>query len=139
MATHPVSPIDNWLLAQALYQAGMYKEAIDNWTLVMDNYGWTEEAARVRQTYDAADPKRAVQQLSKEFDNAAKNHWLEPSVMIEFYDAIRDQEHILVWLEKGISEHEWDAVFSLGVPAFDSLRSNPRFQGLVRRAGLPPG
>jgi len=138
MATHPVAPIDNWLLARDLYGAGMYKEAIDNWTLVMDNFGWTEEAGRVRQACDATDPTRAVQQLSKEFDNIAKSRWVQPSVMIEFYSALKDQEHTLTWLERGIAVHEWDAVFSLGDPDFDDFRSDPRFQELVRRAGLPP-
>jgi hypothetical protein len=116
----------------------MYKEAIDNWTLVMDNFGWTEEAGRVRQACDATDPTRAVQQLSKEFDNIAKSRWVQPSVMIEFYSALKDQEHTLTWLERGIAVHEWDAVFSLGDPDFDDFRSDPRFQELVRRAGLPP-
>jgi len=143
MATHPVTPIDNWLLAQALYQAGMHKEAVDNWTLVMDTYGWTEEAERVRRAYSTADPKRAAMQMSREIEEISKYHWLQPSFMIEFYFALDDQEHILTWLEKGVAEHEWDTVFSLGDKslgdkAYGNLRSNPRFQELMRRAGLPP-
>ena len=143
MATHPVTPIDNWLLAQALYQAGMHKEAVDNWTLVMDTYGWTEEAERVRRAYSTADPKRAAMQMSREIEEISKYHWLQPSFMIEFYFALDDQEHMLTWLEKGVAEHEWDTVFSLGDKSlgdkpYGNLRSNPRFQELVRRAGLPP-
>jgi TolB-like protein/DNA-binding winged helix-turn-helix (wHTH) protein len=139
MATHHVDPIDNWLLAQALYQAGMHKEAVDNWTLVMGTYGWTEEAERVRRAYSAADPKRAAMQMSREIEEISKYHWLQPSVMIEFYFALDDQEHMLTWLEKGVAEHEWDTVFSLGdKQVTGNLRSNPRFQELVRRAGLPP-
>ena len=138
MATHPVTPIDNWLLAQALYQAGMHKEAVDNWTLVMDTYGWTEEAERVRHAYSTADPKRAAMQMSREIEEISKYHWLQPSFMIEFYFALDDREHMLTWLEKGVAEHEWDTVFSLGDKLVTgNLRSNPRFQELVRRAGLP--
>jgi TolB-like protein/DNA-binding winged helix-turn-helix (wHTH) protein len=138
MATHHVDPIDNWLLAQALYQAGMHKEAVDNWTLVMDTYGWTEEAERVRRAYRAADPKRAAMQMSREIEEISKYHWLQPSFMIEFYFALDDQEHMLTWLEKGVAEHEWDTVFSLGdKQVTGNLRSNPRFQELMRRAGLP--
>jgi len=138
MATHPSAPIDNWLLAQALYQAGLHKEAVDNWTMVMDTYGWTEEAKRVRRAYSMADPKRAAMQMSREIEEISKYHWLPPSVMIEFYFALDDQEHMLTWLEKGVAEHEWDTVFSLGdKQVTGNLRSNPRFQDLVRRAGLP--
>jgi len=137
MATHTVTPIDNWLLAQALYQAGVHKEAVDNWTLVMDTYGWTVEAERVRRAYSTADPKRAAMQMSREIEEISKYHWLQPSFMIEFYFALDDQEHILTWLEKGVAEHEWDTVFSLGDKQYGKLRSDPRFQELVRRAGLP--
>jgi TolB-like protein/DNA-binding winged helix-turn-helix (wHTH) protein len=137
MATHPVYPIDNWLLARSLYQAGRYKEAVDNWLVAFDHYGWTEEAKRIRRAYSPTDPTRAVRQLSREIEDTAKDHWLQPSFMIEFYTAVDDREHVLAWLEKGFAQREWDTVFSLGDSQYAGLRSDLRFQDLLRRAGLP--
>jgi hypothetical protein len=102
----------------------------------MDTYGWTEEAKRVRRAYSTRDPTRAAKQLSREIEGMSKYHWLPPSVIIEFYTAFDDREHILAWLARGVAEHEWDTVFSLH--AYASLRSDPRFQDVVRRAGLTP-
>jgi hypothetical protein len=43
----------------------------------------------------------------------------------------------LAWLEKGYPQHDFWLSFLKGDPMFDSLRSDPRFQDLVRRIGFP--
>jgi hypothetical protein len=51
------------------------------------------------------------------------------------YTALGDKDQAITWLEKGYEER-----FNPGVllrPCFDPLRSDSRFQGLVRRIGLP--
>jgi tetratricopeptide (TPR) repeat protein len=51
------------------------------------------------------------------------------------YAALGDKDQAMNWLEKGYEER-----FNPGVllrPGFDPLRSDPRFQDLVRRIGLP--
>jgi hypothetical protein len=50
------------------------------------------------------------------------------------YAALNDKTQAMSWLEKGYEER-----FNPGVllrPGFDPLRSDPRFQELVRRIGL---
>lgn len=51
------------------------------------------------------------------------------------YSALGDKDSAMAWLEKGYEER-----FNPGVllrPGFDPLRSDPRFEALVRRIGLP--
>jgi hypothetical protein len=51
------------------------------------------------------------------------------------YAALGDKDEAMVWLEKGYAER-----FNPGVlirPGFDPLRTDPRFQDLVHRVGLP--
>ncbi len=51
------------------------------------------------------------------------------------YTALGDKDQAMNWLEKGYEER-----FNPGVllrPGFDPLRSDPRFEDLVRRIGLP--
>ena len=51
------------------------------------------------------------------------------------YTALGDKDQAMTWLEKG-----YEGRFNPGVllrPCFDPLRSDPRFQALVRRIGLP--
>ena len=51
------------------------------------------------------------------------------------YAALGDRNEAMNWLEKGYQER-----FNPGVllrPGFDSLRSDPRFENVARRIGLP--
>jgi hypothetical protein len=47
-----------------------------------------------------------------------------------------DREHALEWLEKAYQERDPNMPY-LGMPTFDSLRSDPRFLDLLRRMNLP--
>jgi hypothetical protein len=43
----------------------------------------------------------------------------------------------LDWLEKACDEHEPNMPYISCMPIFDPLRSEPRFQALLRRVNLP--
>jgi hypothetical protein len=54
------------------------------------------------------------------------------------YTALGDKEEAFRILEKNYSEHTVGITFLKVAPEFDPLRSDPRFQDLLRRIGLPP-
>jgi TolB-like protein/DNA-binding winged helix-turn-helix (wHTH) protein/Tfp pilus assembly protein PilF len=53
------------------------------------------------------------------------------------YANLGDKEQAFAWLEKCFQTREHDLVFSRLWPMFDSLRSDPRYEDLMRRIGLP--
>ena len=53
------------------------------------------------------------------------------------YAAIGDRDQSFRWLEKAYTDRDWRLVEVAVEPRFDSLRSDPRFQYLLRRLGLP--
>lgn len=52
------------------------------------------------------------------------------------YVGLGDTDHALQWLERGIEDKSEDMVGLKVDPAFDSLRSDPRFFVLLRRMGF---
>ncbi len=54
------------------------------------------------------------------------------------YARLGDKERALKWLERNYEERATLGTLMNVDPAFDSLRSDPRFQSLVQRMGLPP-
>jgi hypothetical protein len=57
-------------------------------------------------------------------------------MIVEVYAYLGDREHALEWLEKGFQERDGFLV-GLKAPVWQPLRSDPQFQDLVRRIGLP--
>jgi hypothetical protein len=54
------------------------------------------------------------------------------------YAGLGDKERAFDCLDKAVAEHEWWASYLKVEPGFDSLRSDPRFDELIRRTGLTP-
>jgi TolB-like protein/DNA-binding winged helix-turn-helix (wHTH) protein/Tfp pilus assembly protein PilF len=50
---------------------------------------------------------------------------------------LRDTERAFEWLQKAIEARDWQMGMLKVEPAFDDLRSDPRFAALVERVGLP--
>jgi tetratricopeptide (TPR) repeat protein len=63
---------------------------------------------------------------------------LDPMILVTPYIGIGDKEQALAWLEKSVSAHSPGLVALKVDPIYDPLRSDPRFQDLLRRIGLPP-
>jgi hypothetical protein len=53
------------------------------------------------------------------------------------YAILEDRGESLLWLEKAYGERDWRLIEVAVEPRFDPLRSDPRFQDLLRRLNLP--
>jgi hypothetical protein len=54
------------------------------------------------------------------------------------YGTLEDGPKVLQWLEEAFRIHDGNFPLQLKTaPEFDFLRADPRFQDLLRRAGLP--
>jgi serine/threonine-protein kinase len=51
--------------------------------------------------------------------------------------ALGERDRAFEWLEKAIEARDWQMALLNVEPAFDVLRSDQRFAGLVERVGLP--
>lgn len=59
-----------------------------------------------------------------------------PTELAVLYAALGEREKAFASLERASAERDYQLRY-LSFPEFDSLRSDPRFQDLVRRVGLP--
>jgi tetratricopeptide (TPR) repeat protein len=123
-------------LAQAYVQKHMNDEAVAELQKAVQLSGGSPTVmANLARAY-AASGKRseAIKLLSdlKKRSNSIYSHGSEIAVI---YASLGDSDQAMSWLEKSYEER-----FNPGVllrPGFDPLRSDPRFQDLVRRIGLP--
>lgn len=61
---------------------------------------------------------------------------VDAGAIASVYAGMGNKEQAIVWLEKAYAQHSNTMVTLKVEPAYDPLRSDPRFQDLVRRVGL---
>lgn len=79
-----------------------------------------------------AQAQSALHRLLQEY----KRRPVDTRMIAAAYAGIGDKEQTLAWLEKAYAQHSNELVGLKIDPAYDPLRSDPRFQDLIRRVGL---
>jgi tetratricopeptide (TPR) repeat protein len=72
----------------------------------------------------------ALNEISKSEKSTSFQH-------AELYAALRNTDQAMHYLEEGYREHTIELVRLQVNPAYDNMRTDPRFQDLVHRIGLP--
>jgi serine/threonine protein kinase/Tfp pilus assembly protein PilF len=68
----------------------------------------------------------------------AEKVFIRPSLVAEVYASLGDKDKAIRWLDQGYTEHDAFMILLKVWPAYDPLRSDPRFEALVRRMNFPP-
>ena len=62
---------------------------------------------------------------------------MDPYNVAALYDGVGNKGHVFEWLERAYREHS-TSLYALRIDIwFDQVRSDPRFQDLVRRMNFP--
>lgn len=78
------------------------------------------------------DALRIVDRLNR------SKEYVSPTELAAVYARLKDTEATITLLEKAYADHDPQLQILNIDPFFDFLRSDPRFQDLVKRVGLPP-
>ncbi len=123
-------------LAQAYLAKHMNEEAVAELRKAVQlSDGSPTSIANLARAYVAAGKRSEAQDLLsnlKKRSSPSSSYAAEISVI---YAALGDTDQAMIWLKRGYDER-----FNPGVllrPGFDPMRSDPRFEDLVRRIGLP--
>jgi len=133
-------------------------EAIDAETLVIFAPTWLSREIDEHIKNIAADTEVSEQRVVEEWRELAQHiHFYEPEIrntnkhadcadpddlpykLAIVCAALGKNDQAFAWLEKAFEEHTPRLLLFLNSdPRVDPLRSDPRFQDLLRRIGLPP-
>ena len=123
-------------LAQAYLQKHMNDEAVAELQIATQlSAGSPTVMANLARAYAASGKGSEAMKLLSDLKKRSNSIYSHGSEIAVIYAALGDRDQAMNWLEKGYQER-----FNPGVllrPGFDPLRSDPRFQDLVRRIGLP--
>jgi TolB-like protein/DNA-binding winged helix-turn-helix (wHTH) protein/Flp pilus assembly protein TadD len=123
-------------LAQAYLQKHMYDEAVAELQQAVKLSGNSPTCmANLARAYVASGKRNEAVKLLGDLKKRSNPGYSNASEIAMIYASLGDTDQAMNWLEKGYEER-----FNPGVllrPGFDPLRSDPRFQNLLRRIGLP--
>ncbi|HXN17307.1 MAG TPA: tetratricopeptide repeat protein [Candidatus Binatus sp.] len=123
-------------LAQAYLQKHMYAEAVAELQKAVElSNGSPTCIANLARAYAASGKTSEALKLLDNLKKNSNRNYSDASEIAVIYAALGDSDHAMNWLEKGFEERFNPGVLSR--PGFDPLRSDPRFQNLVRLIGLP--
>ena len=94
--------------------------------------------ASLASVYGLAGRKREAVKLIEELKERSPQHYISNSLFAEAYIGLGEKDEAMSWLEGAYEEHDQWMVYIKSYPGWDTLRSEPRFQALVRRMNFPP-
>jgi len=120
-------------------QKKMYPEAIANLEKGIARTGrLTGDLGTLALVYGLAGRTNDTHKIISELKERSRHHYVFPSVFAYAYLGLGDKDQALTYFEQAYEEQD-PALFYLKVlPFLDPLRSEPRFQALLRRVNLSP-
>ena len=135
----PTDPMSHAFLGGPYGQLGMHAEAVSEFekgvSLDPDDLRLKAFLARV---YADAGMKTQARKILRELEESQRRRYFHPYHFALIYIGLGEKDKAFAWLERAYAEHSGHMMW-LGVdPWLDPLRSDPRFQDLLRRMNFPP-
>jgi TolB-like protein/DNA-binding winged helix-turn-helix (wHTH) protein/Tfp pilus assembly protein PilF len=128
--------VAHYELGQAFVQKHMYNEAIAELQKAIElSGGSTTCTSNLAYAYAVAGRRNEAVKIMKDLTNRSNHVFSNAPEIALIYVGLDEKDQAMTWLEKAYAEHFNPSV--LLRPAFDPLRSDPRFKDLVRRIGFP--
>ena len=125
------------VLGEAYEQKSMPEKAIDELQKAVSLSGGSSlYVSSLAHAYAMAGRRSEAETLLRQLNERAKHTYVPAFHMAIIYAGLGQKDQALVWLEKGYQERSAWMVWLKVDPRLDVLRSDQRFQDLVRRIGL---
>jgi TolB-like protein/DNA-binding winged helix-turn-helix (wHTH) protein/Flp pilus assembly protein TadD len=126
------------MLTYVYVQKGLFAEAladIEKWRRIEDSpWAWASMTYIYGRSGKPAQARRAMEKL----EQLNRRRQIDPAPFFLAYVGLGDMDQAFAWLQKAYLAHS-PALTALKVdPLYDPLRSDPRFEALLRRLGFPP-
>jgi TolB-like protein/DNA-binding winged helix-turn-helix (wHTH) protein len=128
----------HWEMAQIYQHNGQAEQAAQE-SLKADELFGTEpkKLAQLKQAFAKSGAQGYWRQTLENYKESAKSSYVPSVLVAEACVRVGDKQCAFEWLERGFEERD-DLMINLRVqPAFDGLRSDPHFQNLIHRVGIP--
>jgi TolB-like protein/tetratricopeptide (TPR) repeat protein len=126
-----------WWRGNTEFEVGQFADAFTDWERALRTFGWDTEADSVQRAFSNGGPHAGARELAHVFEEIRKDRWLTADLLIDTQFYAGDKEKLLAWLEKAYKNRDEVILHLKSDHRWDPYRSDPRFQEVYRRVGLP--
>lgn len=125
-------------LARSYLAKGLVREAMATFEKAVEHSGGSPVMkARLGYAQAAIGKTAEAKRILLELEHEGRERYVAPCLIAALYVALGDKEQAFAWLEKAYQQRDV-LLMTLNIESYlDPLRSDSRFQELVRRVGLP--
>src|SRR5262245_5040827 len=126
-------------LALAYRMKGMDEEALAEYLKAYALFGGPpERLAAAKEAYMKSGWKAFWQRLLDNLKEQAKGGYVRAWPFVNFYSQVGDKDQAFEWLQKAYDDRDGGLILlKYGWPQYDNLRSDPRFDEILRKIGFP--
>jgi len=125
----------HYVLGQVFVQKHMHREAVAELQKAVElSEGSTAFTANLAYAYAVSGRRNEAVKILNDLKNRSQNGFSNAPEIALVYVGLDQKDQAMAWLEKAFEERF--SPWVLMRPAFDPLRSDPRFQDLLHRIGL---
>jgi TolB-like protein/DNA-binding SARP family transcriptional activator len=130
----------HYFLAWAYEQKGMYEKTIAHLQKALAvSPGSPDRVGALGHAHAVFKRRGYARKALKELHKLSERRFVSAYDFAIIYVGLDEADQAFKWLERAYEERSFSMLMSLKAePRLDALRSDPRFQDLVRRVGLPP-
>jgi TolB-like protein/DNA-binding winged helix-turn-helix (wHTH) protein/Tfp pilus assembly protein PilF len=132
---------DDYGLLWTYREKGMYPEAIAAWERWKAGHPSQSREpyhlATLAGIYGLEGRNNEAVALIDELKETARHRYVSGFFFAQAYIGVGQSDQAITWLERAYEEHDQWMVFANSYPGLDPLRSEPRFQALLRRMNFP--
>jgi TolB-like protein/DNA-binding winged helix-turn-helix (wHTH) protein/Tfp pilus assembly protein PilF len=139
VASNPNDWVEHHYLGIGYEGGGTLPEAISEYQKAVDLSNGDQDArGSLAHAFAAIGNKAEAEEILRDLERRSKDNYISPYVLATIYAGLREKDKAFQYLEKAYDERSLDVSWHLKADLrMDSLRSDPRFQDLARRARLP--
>ena len=134
----PSFTLPRMVLGQAYEQKGAYPQAIaELQKAVSISHDSPPMLGALGHAYGLAGMRPEAERVLSQLTEQTQKKYVSPFYVALVYAGLHENKQALDWLEKAYADHANAIIFLKVDPALSGLRSEPRFQDLLRRLALP--
>jgi tetratricopeptide (TPR) repeat protein len=126
----------NWELGTALVHKSLIDEGIAKVEKSLDlvpDYAWPKAA--LAYAYVAGGNRKDAERVVEELREASEERYVAATILAEAYAVLGKKDSAFEWLNRAVTDNS-SSILELNSPLLDSLRTDERYQDILRKIGL---